>query len=105
VIAGQFLYSLGEFIDLLLPGWQRADATAINENGTVLGYGVKNDGDTVNFIYSQGIFEEINVPSLDLKQFEVHAINNNDDIVGVGYSPVTESPQVFIGTKTDAGVP
>lgn len=105
VIAGQFLYSHGEFIDLLPPGWEWLFPTAINEKGTVIGYGGKNEFDTANFIYSQGVFEEINMPSLDLRQFDIHAINNNDDIVGVGYSLFTGSPQVFIGTKTDAGVP
>jgi len=79
-----FIYEDGQYIELLPPGWERAEAIAINDNGFVLGDGYDN-GIEKCFIYKDGKYTELLPPRFSSADF-ARDINNNDVVLGSGFS-------------------
>jgi len=75
-----------EYIKLLPPGWHRAFAEAINENGVVVGCGFDGTS-TKGFIYQDGEYTELLPPGCEYATAE--DINNNGVVVGFGYDGTT----------------
>ena len=85
-----FIYDAGSYTELLPPGWENALASAINNNGEVIGCGstdkiVNSDGSTtfINFKgykYIAGNYTELLPPGC--AEADAYGINDNGVVVG-----------------------
>lgn len=94
-----FIYEDGQYIELLPPGWETAEAIAINDNGFVLGDGYDN-GIEKCFIYKDGEYTELLPPGFSSADF-ARDINNNDVVLGSGFSILGGYQRGFIYENGD----
>jgi len=91
-----FIYSEGEYSELLPPGWEGAIANGINNRGDVVGTGSNAKGERRGFIYKEGIYTEL-LP-LGWVDAEVGGINDKGVVIGRGIKNYTDDdlPKGFI---------
>lgn len=70
------------YVEILPPGWLEAEASDINDKGTVVGSGIDGDNNMRGFIYSRGTYKTLIPP--DWERSFVQGINNRDEVVGHG---------------------
>lgn len=88
-----FIYSGGQYTELLPPGLIGAEAYAINDSGAVVGYGW--DGSTTTgFIYSDGGYTNLLPPGC--AGSDAYGINDSGAVVGFGDDGITRKG--FIAT-------
>jgi probable HAF family extracellular repeat protein len=91
-----FIYSEGEYSELLPPGWEGAIANGINNRGDVVGTGSNAKGERRGFIYKEGIYTEL-LP-LGWVDAEVGGINDKGVVIGRGIKNYTDDdlPKGFV---------
>jgi probable HAF family extracellular repeat protein len=83
-----FIYSEGEYSELLPPGWEGAIANGINNRGEVVGTGSNAKGERRGFIYKEGIYTELLPPGW--VDAEVSVINEKGVVLGRGIKNYTD---------------
>ena len=91
-----FIYSEGEYSELLPPGWEGAIANGINNRGDVVGTGSNAKGERRGFIYKEGIYTELQ--PLGWVAAEVSGINEKGVVLGRGIKNYTDDdlPKGFV---------
>jgi probable HAF family extracellular repeat protein len=112
-----FMYTNGSMLDFTSLGVSTGPigslATAINDNGQVVGYSRDDTGITEAFLYSNGIVQHLGKsmqgqapPGAPYAQSVAFGINNNGQVVGQAYSMITTKSDAFMysnGTMVDLG--
>jgi hypothetical protein len=81
-----YIYSNGEYIELLPPGWSDVVPEDINESMVVAGYGT-DDNVVKGFVYSNGAYLILTSPVRP--NTTIIGINNNMEAVGLAYNPAS----------------
>lgn len=84
------------YIEILPPGWLEAEASDINNRGTVVGSGMDGNNNMRGFIYSRGTYRQLLPPGWE-RSF-AQGINNYDEAVGHG---LKERYKGFLYSKGD----
>ena len=87
-ISKGFIYSNGQYTEVLPRGWESAYPQAINNNKMIAGYGYS--GGTKYFIYSEGNYTVVTM---------FGDINNNGNMAGSGNDGSTTKGCIFDGVK------
>jgi len=83
-----FIYSSGNYTEIIPPGWRNVDSCKISSRGTVVGTGYDRDWVGKGFIYRRGTYTEIIPPGW--QNASIDEINSKGIVVGKGYDVLGE---------------